>query len=55
MITAGLKNPTPDDSKVITEARVEGKGANLIYFIFFRLLLTILLLLHYISTIYLKL
>ena len=54
VITVGLKNPTSDVSKEITEARAEGKGADPIYYIF-RLLLTILLLLHYIFIIYLTL
>ena len=54
MITACLKNLTSDVSKAIAEARVEGKGADPVYY-FFRLLLTILLLFHYVSTIYLVL
>ena len=32
VITVGLKNPMPDVSKVIAEARVEGKGVDPIYF-----------------------
>ena len=54
MITAGLKNPMPDVSKAIAEARMEGKGVDPVNY-FFRLLLPILLLFHYISTIYLAL
>ena len=33
MITAVLKNPTPDVSKAVAEARVEGKGGGPIFFL----------------------
>ena len=35
VITVGLKNPTPDVSKAITDIRVERKGADPVYYLLY--------------------